>query len=145
MSAASKKGGQCLWALFTATQRLSDSDQRAVAKEAHAEAAKVFRIAADTALRAKALWQLAESPHAVVPGRVILEARRTLFAALDVLIACPAVTKSLAAEKKRIIGRFWLRAEGERFDRYREAVAADQRRLELGAGYADRRMSGAGK
>ncbi|OHD00925.1 MAG: hypothetical protein A2885_13545 [Sphingopyxis sp. RIFCSPHIGHO2_01_FULL_65_24] len=132
-------------ALFAATQQLSESEQRALAKEAHAEAAKAFRIAADAALRAKAVWQHTESPLSNAPGREVVEARRHLFAALDVLIACPAVTKSLASEKKRIIGRFWLRAEGERFDRYREAVTNDARRLSLGTSYADRRMSGASK
>lgn len=49
--------------------------------------------------------------------------------AIDQLAELPAQTAQQLDMKRRAIGRVWLKAEGERYDRLRAGVARDEARL----------------
>lgn len=61
------------------------------------------------------------------------EQRQDAFArmwdAVDLVAALPAMNANQLRRKKTAIGSVWLRAEGERYDAYRHAVAADEHRI----------------
>lgn len=137
--------GAALWTLFTEVPMLRDGEQREIAREAHQAAAKQFRIAADSVQRLRDRCDCFRSYHSQATPQQLHIAERQHMEALDQLVALPAVTKSQAAKKRRLIGRMWMRAEGPRFDRYRQSVATDEARLANGAAYADGRMSGMGR
>ena len=52
-----------------------------------------------------------------------------MWATVERVAALPAMTQSQLQMKKTAIGNVWLRAEGERYDAYRQSVAADEARL----------------
>lgn len=130
-------------ALFTASPQIDAGEAREIAREAHKEAAKAFRIAADEAGHAQGQYRHIRSVYSGASREASERARLAYMASLERLIALPAVTKSHLAEKKRLIGAVWLSAQGdERFERYRASIAADLARLALDLPYRDRRMAG---
>lgn len=45
------------------------------------------------------------------------------------VVVTPAMSVSQLRQKKEVLGKVWLRAEGDRYDVYRHAVACDAARL----------------
>lgn len=142
MSAGKQEEGQRLWALFTDTPQLGDAERTEIAREAHKDASKLFRAAADDARTARDRFSYLLSIHLRESRGSVEPARLQLRAALDRLCLVPAVTKSQATERRALIGRIWMSAEGEQYDRWRQAVAADSAWLARQGGYSDRRMAG---
>lgn len=58
-----------------------------------------------------------------------LRAFDELQAATDALATVPAPSRPFLDRKRRAIGRIWLTAEGDRYDRLRAGIAADEAAL----------------